>query len=413
MVVLRADSIGAVHLVVAEVARPGQVQAPKEEPRAAWTGYRGARRDGISPDANWTPWTGDRPNTLWTARIGSGYSAVVVFKGRAYTMGNTDDKDIVYCLDAETGEVLWTSSYNCPGVRKGFHGPRGTPSVDDQYVFTVSWQGEMNCFDVKTGEKIWTRTMEEFDCEHPNWGCACSPLIAGDRVIYDIGKIVALDKATGKTIWESDYFGIEGYSSPLLFNWQGKTCVLAYPKAGLVMVDAADGRVMSTFTWQCSVNATMPLVIGENIFVSSGYSKGGVLLKPKIDQFETLWKNKGMANTVNSSVYHEGNLYGFDGQVSSNNNRLRCLNVETNEIKWTQDGLGTGALTLAGDKLIIMGEGGQLAIAKADPAAYRQLAFTQVFDGRGWTMPTFENGRIYCRSESGKVICLDVRKPYP
>ena len=410
-IILCAHSIGAVD--PAQVVRQGQTQILQKQQDASWNGYRGPNRDGISTDSDWEPWTGDKPEKLWTTEVGSGYATIVVFKNRAYTMGNKDDKDIVYCLNAETGEEIWTSAYDCPGVRKNFYGPRGTPAVDDTHVFTVSWQGQLYCFDVKTGQKRWSRTMQEFDCQHPNWGCACSPLIDGDRVIYDIGKIVALNKSTGQTIWESEYFGVEGYSSPLLFDWQGKTCVLAYPKAGLVMVDVADGRVVSTFNWRCNVNATMPLIIGENIFISSGYSKGGVLLKPAIDQFETIWKNKEMANTVNTCVYFQGHLYGFDGQVSSNNNRLRCLNVETNEVMWTQGSLGTGALTLAGDKLIIMGENGQLVVARAESASFQQLAFTQVFTGRGWTMPTFDDGRIFCRAESGQVVCLNVRKQSP
>ena len=332
MTLLRNKANQAILTLVAAAATVGGAWGAPP----SWNGYRGPNRDGVSADANWAPWTGEKPRILWTAQVGPGYSTVVVLKGRAYTMGNKADRDIVYCMNAETGKEIWTFPYDCPGVRNGFPGPRAATSVDDKYVFTVSWQGQLHCLDVRTGKKVWARTMQDFGCTFANWGCACAPLIHGNRVIYDLGKIVALDKATGKKIWETKDF-TSGYSSPVAFDLNGGTCVAAFPATALVVLDAADGRVVSTYPWQTQGNATvaMPVVVGDRLFVSSGYKRGCALVRPTAGEAEKVWRNKNMSNHVNTCVLHEGHVYGFDGQVGSGVNRLRCINIETGEATWT------------------------------------------------------------------------------
>jgi len=132
-----------------------------------------------------------------------------------------------------------------------------------------------------------------------------------------------------------------------------------------------------------------------------------VLLKVKGGKLTELWKNKNMRNQVNSSVLWEGHLYGFDGQVNGGG-KLKCIDFKTGQIKWSQDGLGTGSLMLADGKLIILGERGKLVIAEASPEGYKELASAEILTGKCWTTPVLANGRIYARNAAGQLVCVDV-----
>jgi len=144
------------------------------------------------------------------------------------------------------------------------------------------------------------------------------------------------------------------------------------------------------------------------VFISSGYDKGCVLLKINDGKLTELWKNKNMRNQVNSSVLWGGYLYGFDGQVGGGG-KLTCLDFATGQVKWSQDGLGTGSLMLADGKLIILGEKGRLVIAAASPEDYKEFSSAQILSGKCWTVPVLANGRIYARNAEGKLVCVDVK----
>jgi outer membrane protein assembly factor BamB len=385
-----------------------------------WNGYRGADRTGVVADSDWSPWEGDSPDTAWAWDVGKGYSAVVIYKGRAFTMGNCAGTESIYCLDAETGEDIWVYNYPCEVERKGFFGPRSTPAVDDDYVFSLSWTGQIHCVSAKSGELVWSKTLpdvgvdEEFGYALPNWGLSCSPLIYQDTVIYDVGRLVALDRATGDVKWATDDFNA-AYSSPALFMHEGTACIAAFMRPGLVVVEAANGNVVCTYPWKSNgdVNAAMPVIHDGRIFVASYAGPGCALLNPTRPEATVIWQNTNLANNVNSSVLYDGHLYGFQGQVSDSGGELRCVDVETGEIKWRHEGLGVGALSMAGGRLLVLSESGDLIIATPNPGSFQPLVQAKVFPGRCWTQPTFADGRIFCRNSEGRVVCIDVRNRVP
>jgi len=372
-----------------------------------WPAWRGADRTGISRETGWrTDWSAT-PRTLWRAEVGEGYSSVSVAQGRAYTMGNTNGNDTVWCFDAESGRVVWKQSYPCKP--HDYPGSRCSPTVDGGLVYTLSNQGHLNCFAADTGKVVWQANVpRQFSARAPQWGFACSPLVLGDLLIVDVGPILALKKATGELAWKGGT-DMAGYASPVAFQVGADTLLASFNANGPIVVSAADGKVLGRSEWKTSydVNAVTPIVVGNTFFISSGYGKGAAVFEVAADGLKTVWQNKNMRNHANNCVLWNGHLYGFDGQV--NEGALTCIEYKTGEKKWSERGVRAGALMLADGKLICMSSKGEIVAAEPAPDAYKELGRAKVLDGTCWTMPVLSGGRLYVRNHPGLVLCLDVR----
>ncbi|MDQ3813610.1 MAG: PQQ-like beta-propeller repeat protein, partial [Armatimonadota bacterium] len=209
-----------------------------------WPQYRGPNRDGISPEKGSVgDWPDDGPRVLWKTSIGTGFSSIAVSNGRAYTMGNSDDQDTVYCLDAETGRVLWKHTYPSALAPQSYEGgPNATPTVDGNAVYTFSKHGQLFCLDANSGKVLWSKNaQQDFGASPPGWGYSCSPLVLGKLVIVEFGArgaaLVAFNKANGQVAWKSGNDGV-GYSSPVAFTWNDLTCIASFNASGLVVYNA-------------------------------------------------------------------------------------------------------------------------------------------------------------------------------
>lgn len=375
-----------------------------------WPQWRGPARDGISQETGWTAqWPAAGPKQLWKASVGTGLSGVSVAQGRLYTMGNDAEIDTVVCLDAVTGKVVWKHSYPCdPFDPNGYPGPRCTPTVDGDRVYTVSRLGHLFCFDAASGKVIWAKELPKaYRAKPPKWGFAGSPLIEGKLLLLEVGAkgaaLVALDKATGNEVWKAGD-DAAGYSSPVTLA-TGDTRVVAMLHAkALVGRRVTDGVELWRHPWKTDydVNAATPIVAGDRIFISSGYGHGGALLQLGTGAPKVLWENKAMRNQMNACVLIDGHLYGFDEKV------LTCLDFNTGAVKWTESKYGKGSLMAADGKLILLGDRGLLGTAQPTPAGYREIASAQVIGGKDvWTVPVLANGRIYVRSKAD-LVAVDV-----
>lgn len=169
-----------------------------------WPAWRGHHRDGTSAESRWrTTWPDDSLEVLWEASVGIGYSSVSVARGRLYTMGRVDNNDIVFCLDADTGKEIWRHEY--PSKKGSYPGPRMTPTVDGDLVFTLGREGELFCLQAANGEVLWEANITTFGAEQTRnrWGYSCSPLVLGKLLILDVGKVIAFDKNNGSFVWGS------------------------------------------------------------------------------------------------------------------------------------------------------------------------------------------------------------------
>jgi outer membrane protein assembly factor BamB len=377
--------------------------------RADWTSYRGPAQNGVSAENLATP--AGELRQLWKTNVGLGTSSVVVGGARAYTMGNVRNKDIVVCLDAATGREVWKHEYRLAGDPRMFEGgPAATPTLDGSRVFTVSHQGDLFCLDAATGKQLWYKHyQQDFQGKRPQWGYAGSPLVEGKLLILDVGarggSTIALDKTTGQVVWKSGEDDA-GYATPIAADIAGKRTIVLFKAAHLVGLEAASGRELWRQAWKTSydVNAATPLVIGNRIFVSSGYGRGAGLFEVGGSAVTERWQNKNLKAHVNSPVIWQGAIYGIDGNASPKS-PLVCLDLATGKVKW-EEKTGGGALILAAGKLVILSEAGELIIGDATPNGFQPTLRQQVLGKRCWVQPTFANGRIFCRNNNGDLAVL-------
>jgi len=379
---------------------------------ADWPNYRGPNHNGISSETDWSAnWPEAGPKVLWKAAIGTGFASMAVSDGKVYATGNIDDKDFLYCFDAATGKEIWKKSYPCPLYSKSHEGgPCATPTIEGNAVYTLSKDGDAIRFNASTGEIVWHKKLnKELGLKHPTWYFAGSPFIAGDLVIYNAGTHgTALKKADGTIVWQNGK-NPSGYSTAVPYEIAGRKGVAMAVCKELVGLNPATGNVLWKLPWKTAydINAADAIIVGDTIFISSGYNKGCALLKINGGDVTKVWQNKNMRNQINCSVLYEGHIYGFDGQVGGGG-KLTCIDLATGEQKWSQGGMGTGSLMLADGKLIILGEKGKLVIAEASPEEYKELASAKILSGKCWTVPVLANGRIYARNAAGQLVCVDV-----
>ncbi len=374
---------------------------------ADWPNFRGPDHNGISKETGWaSQWSNGAPKQLWKAKVGLGFATLSVSNGRVYTTGNASDTDTVFCFDADTGKALWKNSYPAPRDAKYYEGgTSATPTVDGDRVYTISKRGILHCLGAADGKVVWTNNLQqELGAKIPEWGFAGSFYIEGDLAILNFGTAgTALDKRTGKVVWTSGT-DVSGYSTPMPVDAGGERAVILAIKQDVVAVKIKDGKELWRFPWktQYDVNAPTPILSGSKVFISSGYNHGGGVFDISQQPPKEIWNNKNMRNHMASSILWKGHLYGID------ENQLRCLDFDTGEVKWTDKVSGKGALMIADGKLIVLSERGELLVAEASPAAFKPISRVQVVGGKCWAAPVLANGKIYCRTGPGDVVCVDV-----
>jgi outer membrane protein assembly factor BamB len=336
-----------------------------------------------------------------------------VASGRAFTLGNRENVDTVYCHDAVTGEVRWTHSYVAPLNDNFFDGgPTSTPTVDGDAVYTLGRAGDLICFDAATGNVRWSQNVaEEAGVRVPGWGFGGSPVVHDHLLLLAVGEAgTAVDKRTGELLWTSDDQDA-GYATPLPFRHHDAWLMLIASGKHYHAVDVATGKERWRYRWltRFGCNAADPVLSGERVFISSGYNRGSAVLRLTDGQPEDVWKSKEYQNQFSSSVLIDGYLYGIDGDTTGER-LLKCVEFASGTIQWSEEGFGSGALIAAGSRLIILSETGELVLADASPTEFKLLAKAPVLQGKCWTCPTLANGRVYCRSADGDIVSVDLRQ---
>lgn len=383
-----------------------------------WPQFRGPRADGTSVEKVWSPALEAlakskgkelAPKKLWSAKLHTGYTSISIAGNRAYAMGNDGKEDILFCLDAKSGKEIWKKTYKAelkPNLYKG--GPNATPAVSAKVVVTFNRSGDAYAFDAAKGKELWKVSLaEKLELKEPGWGYSASPLILGKVVYFNVGEAgAALSLSDGKILWKSGREA-SGYASPVATKLGEDSRMLIFNGKRLTLIDPADGKVFDQYNWKTShnVNAALPLVMGGNIFISSGYNQGCAMLAVKEGKFVETWRNRNMNNHFNSCIHVDGFLYGFDGNTGSD--AFRCIDVATGEVRWTQSGLGTGSLVHAGGHLLVLSEKGELVVVRPTPEAFTPTYRLQILNGQCWTSPALCDGRLYARTAEGELVCYD------
>ncbi len=384
-----------------------------------WPQFLGPSRNGVYSGTSLNEkWPATGPRVVWRKQIGQGLSGPVVAGQRLILFHRVENREIVESLDAATGSPQWRHAYSTT-YRDDFgfdEGPRAVPVVADGIVYTYGAEGKLHAVDLGTGKPLWNvDAMRQFEVEKGFFGAAGSPLVEGGSVIANVGGknagIVAFDTKTGKVIWTATT-DAASYSSGVAATILGRRYAVFLTRAGLVGLDPVNGQVQFQRPWRArqaaSVNAATPIVVGNTIFVSAEYGPGAGALRFEGSKLADLWlSDEVLSNHYATSVFHEGTLYGFHGRQEFGP-VFRAVDLQSGKVLWSTGRFGAGSVTLAGNRLVIVRESGELVLAAASPKSFQQIAAAQVLPATVRAYPAISDGMLYLRNDN-TLIALDLR----
>jgi outer membrane protein assembly factor BamB len=403
----------------------GNLQAadPSREPLRLqpgdWPGFRGPERDGAVHGVRIaTDWDANPPRQVWRQRIGPAWSSVAVVDGRLFTQEQRGDSEAVVCLDAATGQEVWShlDAGRWSDGQAG-PGPRATPTFAGGRLFTLGATGILNSLDAATGEPKWSHNLtEDAGAKAPIWGFACSPLVAGGKVIVFAGgdgdrRLLGYNADSGKLAWTAAV-GQFSYSSPQPAALGGEEQVLFLGDRGLTAFEAASGRVLweyaSTGRATGLPRSIQPHPVGtEQVLFASEVDAGTVLIDVPHGNSAgaptELWASRELRPSFNDLVVHDGSIYGFDG------NMFCCLDLRTGKRRWKEGRYDHGQVLLLADQplLLVLAEDGEAVLVAANPESHEELARFQALNGKTWNHPVIAGGRLYVRN-AAEIACYEL-----
>jgi outer membrane protein assembly factor BamB len=284
-------------------------------------------------------------------------------------------------------------------------------------VYTFGAEGQLHAVELATGKRLWSEdTMKRFRVAKGFFGAGGSPLVEDGRVIANIGGanagIVAFEAKTGKVLWTATSHEAS-YSSAIGATIGGRRSAIFLTREGLVGLDPATGRIHFERRWRArmdsSVNAATPLVIGDLLFISAEYGPGAGVFQVNGTMLTQLWaSDEVLSNHYATSVHSNGYLYGFHGRQEFGPS-FRAVELKTGKVRWSQDRFRAGSVTLAGNRLLILRETGELLLADASPDAFKPIARAQLLPGTLRAFPALADGILYVRNEN-TLIAVDLRR---
>lgn len=438
-----------------------------------WPQWLGPKRDGVWREAGLVEkFPAGGPKVVWKEPIGIGYAGPAVAGGKlfatdyvaadkaklpesGFTKGRFGGKERAVCRDATTGKQLWSAEYPVEYTVSYPAGPRCTPTVDGDLVYTLGAMGDLKALKVADGAEVWSKNfMKDYEAGLPVWGLAAHPLVDGDKLICLVGGtndrlVVAFDKKTGKELWAKENCGGDfGYCPPMIYEFAGKRQLIVWHTRAVVGLDPDTGNRLwrAAFDVKAALTAPTPRKVGDDrLFVTSFYN-GSMLLKPGADKVEVVWKSKAKGEMPNLTTDLSAIMCTpwVDGQhiygVCSYG-QLRAIEANTGNRVWETMQATRGKRTPAkvaaepepdqserwsnafivpqGDRYFLFNEQGDLIIAKMSPKGYEEVDRAHVIDptntmaGRGrlvvWMHPAFANKCVYVRNDK-ELICVSLAK---
>ncbi|MEX2176682.1 MAG: PQQ-binding-like beta-propeller repeat protein [Pirellulaceae bacterium] len=403
-----------------------------------------------------TEWPATGLKLVWQRPLGEGYGAPAISRGRLFQFDRFVNRARLYCLNAETGEPIWQHEYSTDyrDLYGYNNGPRCSPVVDGDRVYAYGVDGMLFCCQAADGKLVWqVDTIKEFGVIQNFFGVGSTPVIEGDLLIAMVGGsppesqsvppgalnrvvangsgLVAFDKRTGQVRYKAAD-ELASYASLKLATIAGRRWCFAFCRDGLVGMEPASGQVDFHYPWRDpgleSVNASVPVVAGGEVFISETYGPGSTLLKVAPGKHEVVWQDsprqraKAMQTHWNTPVYQDGFLYGSSGRHEYNA-ELRCIEWKTGKVQWSQPGMARASLLWIDGHFLCLGELGQLWLLKANPKKFEQVAVIDYADpalgkqllgapapvlkAPAWAAPIVSHGLLYLRGDD-RLICLEL-----
>jgi outer membrane protein assembly factor BamB len=394
---------------------PIDIQA---KPGDSFPRYRGAKFDGAVDGVTLSSdWADHPPRILWNQPVGEGFAGFAVAGNMAITVEQRGNEETIVCYDRATGRERWKFAYEADFKHATGDGPRATPTLADDSVYSVGATGELVCLDAKTGKKKWQHNiLEDSKAKNVIWALTCSPLIADDLVIVNPGidpgdnqkmAIAAYRRSDGKRMWATGEHPA-GYSSPQRATLAGVDQGLLFDGGGLVGFDLKTGKELWRHPWSTfnDMNIIQPLVLpGDRVFLSSEASNGCAMLKinkkGKEFEVEPLWANTKLGSRFANPVERDGFIYGLGAGY------LLCLDSTTGERKWRGKRYDNGQLLRVGKNLLVQSEGGEIALVGADPQAFQERGRFKVFKNKTWNTPALAGKQLFMRN-AFEMACVEL-----
>lgn len=385
---------------------------PAAAPAQDWPCFLGPNRDGVAVLAGVNKdWAAKPPAILWRVPIFQpSFSGPIAADGKLFILDHKGADEIVRALDLKTGKDLWSVTY--PDTASNNYGfARSSPAYDEGVLFTISRLGVAHALSAKDGTILWKRdVVTEFKGRRPGWDLAGSPLVDGPRLLLTPGGpdalLVALDKKTGKTLWASGADGV-GYSTPTIATIAGKRQYVLFSGKSVAGYEPDGGKLIWQAPWITAhnVNAALPLILEDKVFVTSSYNRGGGVFKVAGAEAEKVWENREMQSHFSSPILHKGHIYG-----TTDPGDLVCIEFDTGKCVWRQKGFEKGTVIAVDGTLIAMdGRGGDLVQVELSPAGYKELGRLKApLGGRSWTAPIIAQGMLIIRNEK-EIACLALK----
>ena len=386
-----------------------------------WPSWLGPNGDGASTvkgiTTDWS--TGLKQewevNFLCAGGSEATWSAPVVKGNRLVVPGRGEGKDLLFCLNPRDGSLIWKAEYAAEADSSHGTGPRATPCIDGDHVYTFGRSGDVSCFQLLDGTGVWRTSVAKEGGEAPKWGHSSSPIVAGDSVVVQGGgsaRVIAFDKKTGKLNWTSGS-GPAGYAPVVPAKTKEQNVLLAFHGKGLDCIDPASGKLLWNQVWETNydVNATTPVVAGNQVFITSDYGRGCALFAFDAVKATKVWENTAMAAHHSDPWIIDGHIYGYSGMSMQNRGDFKCLNLESGEEKWSTREIGHGTCLSVDGHLLCCDIKGNLFLVKPDPGEFVKVTEKRTALGkvRGpvWTRPVVANGKLYLRFKQ-KLVCYQL-----
>jgi outer membrane protein assembly factor BamB len=412
-----------------------------------WPQWGGPRRDLVWREAGIVDTlpaadssTGMLPR-VWTAKIGAGYAGPAVANGRVFVADRIADQNLerVLCFDAETGDEIWTHPYEARYTISYPLGPRATPTVDGDRVFSLGAMGHLFCLDAATGNVIWQKNLpKDFGTKIPVWGMAGAPLVDGDQLIILAGGepgalVVSLDKRTGQERWRALEGEEPGYCAPVILEVAGQRQLIVWHPAAVAALDPANGKELwqEPFQVRAGMTISTPRQVANRLFVTGFYS-GPLMIE--LDQQgrnpNVLWRTASSSTEIENNTLHavmctpiftDEHVYGVGSY-----GELRCLEADTGRTVWeTREPTGEGRwwnafLIPHEDRVLICNEQGEIIFARLSPDGYQELSRAKLIEPTQpiqrrmtvWSHPAFAMRSVFARND-GELIRVNLAKDSP
>ncbi len=425
-----AEPQGFDRLTLHAAPKPLSAEAKTED----WPRFLGPRHDLHSNETKLLKsWPASGPKMVWEVKRGSGHAPAVVSGDYLVMIHAMDDREVIECLQPETGKRHWKFDY---AVRLGSSfgtsdAPRSGPVIDGDLVFTVGVRGDLHCLNLKTGRLVWKTNLDkEYGPAPFFFGRGSCPLVHGNQLIVNVGGkicVASFRKRTGELVWSTKHDWHASYASPVSATIHGKKRILVFaggkvdpPTGGLLSLDPKSGALDGAFPWRArmfaSVNAASPVAAGNSVFVTESYTEGGAMVEFAPDGSVKLrWKADRFGSQFTTPVAHDGYLYGIDGTAGT---EMVCYEIKTGREMW-RDGieikgarLGRASLLQVDGAFLCLGAQGTLLWLDLTPKGAKILAQAQLFHApETWGVPTVNRGLLFVNQNAlgSRLICYDLR----